>query len=360
MRKVLLRLMLGSLGFAAAAGVLAALSGGGETVWRVVGTGFATALACGLMLPFTPMLDQEKTRAVGLSGAAVILVEFLLAMALIWEAPELLFGLQWEEELAQTMLFFGLAAVFLVPARKLADEPQGRLAGRVGVGTIVVTFGAFLIAIWGPERFINDEKWWETGSAVFTIGLLVLLSLVGAGAAPRLPWRRLAIPAGVIAFAMWMSNVWLGTQSAFETVVFSVLLSVAAVVGHANLCLLVKLPSGLGWLRGGVIAAGTLTAALVDLVIVKENYSAIAWDPELLGRLTAAAAITAGCGSIALLVLARINRSVDRETPVTELSEMRVTCPRCQKKQSIDIGESSCSACGLRILIRVEESVISN
>jgi MFS family permease len=361
MRKVLLRLMLGSLGFAAAAGVLAALSGGDQTVWRVVGTGFATALACGLMLPFTPMLDQEKTRTVGLSGVAVILVEFLLAMALIWEAPELLFGLQWEVELAQTMLFFGLAAVALAPARKLAAEPQGRLAGRVGVGTIVVTFGAFLIAIWGPERFINDEKWWESGSAVFTIGLLVLLSLVGAGAgaAPRLPWRRLAIPAGVIAFAMWMSNVWLGTQSAFGSVVFSVLVSVAAVVGHANLCLLVRLPSNLGWLRGGVIAAGMLTAALIDLVIVKENYSAITWDAELLSRFSAAAAITAGCGTIALLVLARIYRGVDREIPVTELSEMRVTCPRCRKKQSIEIGESSCSACDLRISIRVEESVIS-
>jgi hypothetical protein len=364
MRKVLLRLMLGSLGFAAAAGVLAALSGGDETVWRVVGTGFATALACGLMLPFSPMLDQEKTRVIGLSGVAVILVEFLLAMALIWEVPQLLFGLQWEEELALTMLFFGLAAVLLAPARKLADMPQSRLAGRVGVGTIAVTFGAFLIAIWGPERFIDDGKWWESGSAVFTIGLLVLLGLVGAeagaGAEPRRPWRWLAIPAGVIAFVLWMSNVWLGTESAFGSVVFSVLVSVAAVVGHANLCLPVKLPSNLGWLRGGVIAAGMLTAALIDLVIVKEKYSAITWDAELLSRFSAAAAITAGCGSIALLVLARIYRGVDREIPVTELSEMRVTCPRCRKKQSIDIGEASCSACGLRILIRVEESLISN
>jgi hypothetical protein len=230
MRKVLLRLMLWSLGFAAAAGVLAALSGGDETVWRVVGTGFVTALACGLMLPFSPMFDQEKTRAVGLSGVAVILVEFLLAMALIWEVPQLLFGLQWEEELGLTMLFFGLAAVLLAQARKLADGPHNRLAGRVGIGTIAVTFGVFLIAIWGPERFIDDGKWWESGNAVFTIGLLVL---------------------------------------------------------------------------------------------------------------------------------ARINRGTGREIPVTELRVMRVTCPRCHKKQLIDIGESSCSACGLCITIQVEESLIS-
>jgi len=357
MRKVLLRAMLWSLGLAAAAGVLAVLSGGDEIVWRVVGTGFVTALACGLLLPFSPMFDQEKTRAVGLSGLAAVIVEFLLAMALIWEVPELLFGLQWEEELALTMLFFAMAAVLLALACRLADRPHSRLAGSVGVVATAVTFGAFLIAIWGPERLIDEEKWFESGSAVFTIGLLVLLSLVGAGAKPRRPWRWLAPPAGVIAFALWMSNVWLGTESAFGTVMFSVLVSVVAVVGHANLCLLVKLPSDRGWLRGGAIAAAVLTAAFVDLVIVNQEYVTIAWDGELLGRLSAAAAIAAGCGSMALLVLARISRGVARETPVAELSEMSVICPRCRKKQSIDIGESSCSKCGLRISIRVEESL---
>jgi hypothetical protein len=357
MRKVLLRAMLWSLGLAAAAGVLAVLSGGDEIVWRVVGTGFVTALACGSLLPFSPMFDQEKTRAVGLSGLAAVVVEFLLALALIWEVPQLLFGLQWEEELALTMLFFALAAVLLALARLLANRPHSRLAGSLGVGATAVTFGAFMIAIWFPERLIEEEKWFESGSAVFTIGLLVLLSLVAAGAEPRRPWRWLSPLAGLIAFALWMSNVWLGTESAFGAVMFSVLVSVAAVVGHANLCFLVKLPSDRGWLRGGTIAAAMLTAAFIDLVILNQEYVTIAWDGELLGRLSAAAAIAAGCGSMALLVLARIGRGVTRETPATELSEMSVICPRCRKKQSIDIGESSCSKCGLRISIRVEESL---
>lgn len=356
-RKVLLRAMLWSLGLAAAAGVLAVLSGGDEIVWRVVGTGFVTALACGLLLPFSPMFDQEKTRAVGLSGLAVVLVEFLLALTLIWEVPQLLFGLQWEEELGLTMIFFALAAVLLALARTLANQPHSRLAGRVGVGATAVTFAAFMIAIWVPERLIDDEKWFESGSAVFTIGLLVLLSLVGAGAEPRRPWRWLAPPAGVIAFALWMSNVWLGTESAFGTVMFSVLLSIAAVVDHANLCLLVKLPSDWGWLRAGTIGAAILTAAFIDLVILNQEYVTIAWDGELLGRLSAAAAIAAGCGTMALLVLARISRGVANETPAAELSEMTVICPRCRKKQSIGIGDSSCSRCGLRISTRVEESL---
>ena len=60
-------------------------------------------------------------------------------------------------------------------------------------------------------------------------------------------------------------------------------------------------------------------------------------------------------GAGGLLVLARINRGVDREAPAAELSAMSVVCPRCRKKQSLDIGDSSCSRCGLRISVRVEE-----
>ena len=355
LHKVLLRAMLWSLGLAAAAGVLAALSGGGETVWRVVGTGFVTALACGLMMPFSAMLDQEKTRAAGLSGMVVVLVEFLLALALIWEVARLLFGLHWEEQLALTMLFFGLAAVLLALAVKLADAPHSRLAGNIGVGATAATFGTVLIAIWSPEPLIERGKWWESGSAVFTIGLLVLLSLVGAGTAPHRPWRWLALPAGVMAFALWMSHVWLGTESALGTVVFSVLVSIAAVVVYSNLGRLVPLTAGQGWLRRGAIAAAILTAVLIDLVIVKQEFVTITWDADLLGRFSAAAGIAAGCGLMALLVLARINRGVAGESPAAEFSVISVICPRCRKKQSIDIGDSSCPSCGLRISIHVEE-----
>jgi MFS family permease len=353
--KLLLRAMLWSLGLAAAAGVLAALSGGGDTVWRVVGTGFVTAFACGLMMPFSAMLDQRKTRAAGLSGIAVVLLEFILALALIWQVARRLFGLHWEEQLALTMLFFGLAAVLLALSLRLADTPHAKLAAKVGIGATAVTFGMFLIAIWGPERLIEDEKWWESGSAVFTIGLLVLVSLVGAGTAPHRPWRWLALPAGVMAFALWMSHVWLGTHTALGTVVFSTLVSVAAVVGHANLFFLLTLTAGQAWLRKGTVAATMSTATLIDLVIAKQEYVSIGWDADLLERLSAAAGVVAACGSMALLVLARINRGVDRESSAAELRVINVKCPRCRKRQSIDIGDSSCHACGLRISTRVEE-----
>src|SRR3990172_5249108 len=84
-RAVLLRLMLWSLGLAAATGVLAVLFQGGDLVWRVVGTGIATAAACGLLIPTSVLIDRERTRAGGLLGMAVVILEFLLALGLIWE-----------------------------------------------------------------------------------------------------------------------------------------------------------------------------------------------------------------------------------------------------------------------------------
>ena len=80
LRTILLKGMLWSLAFAAVTGVLAVLVEGGHLAWRVVGTGFVTALACGLMLPISSSIDREKTRSAGLLGMAVVILEFLMAL----------------------------------------------------------------------------------------------------------------------------------------------------------------------------------------------------------------------------------------------------------------------------------------
>ena len=110
LRRILLKGMLWSLGFAAVAGVLTVLTRGGDWAWRVVGTGFMTAAACGLMLAMVKLVDLEKTRLSGLIGMAAVVIEFLIGLMLIWDLPGLLWG-RWEEELALTMVFLALGAV---------------------------------------------------------------------------------------------------------------------------------------------------------------------------------------------------------------------------------------------------------
>ena len=91
------------------------------------------------------------------------------------------------------------------------------------------------------------------------------------------------------------------------------------------------------------------------LVIIDNKFSAIPVDVNVLGRFASAAGIVTGCGTLALCVLARLNRKVDFEPFSPGLSEITVVCPRCRKKQPIRIGDSACAACELRISIRIEE-----
>ena len=101
LRGILLRAMLWSLGFAAVTGVAAVLFGGGGLIARVIGTGVATAAACGLMLPVAKLIDRAKTRPAGLLGMAVVCAEFLRALMLIWNVAKPLLGGRGEEQVGR-------------------------------------------------------------------------------------------------------------------------------------------------------------------------------------------------------------------------------------------------------------------
>lgn len=355
LRNVLLRAMLWSLAFAAATGVLAVLFQAGYLVWRVVGTGFATAVACGFMMLVSGMIDREQSRPGGLLGMAAVIGEFLMALILIWEVPRRLFWLSWEAEISVTMFIFGVAAVVIIHLLQLRHEPYAQLAARVGIYVTLVTFVAFMIATWAPSRVFNDDKWWDTGGAVALLGGLAAVSLIGVGGGDRRDWRWAGVGASLIACTMWLLEIWIGAGSDLGFVLFCVLISLGAVVAHANLAFFCPLTPTQLWVRAGAILAAMLTAGLINLIIIDDRFSGIGLDEDLLGRLASAAGIVTGCGTLALCVLARMNRKVDFESLEAELSEMTIVCPRCRKKQAVHLGDSVCASCGLRISIRVEE-----
>jgi hypothetical protein len=98
-----------------------------------------------------------------------------------------------------------------------------------------------------------------------------------------------------------------------------------------------------------------LTAVFVDLVVIDDLWFPVGVSSDFLGRLAAAAGIVTGCGTMALVVLARLNRKVDYEPLSPELTHITVACPRCGKKQSVCLGDSVCVGCKLRISIQIEE-----
>ena len=364
LRTIFLRLMLWSLGLAAATGVLAVLLQGGDLVWRLVGTGFTTALACGLMIPTSLLVDRERVRWAGLLGMGAIILEFLMALSLIWEVAQPLLApvLRAELKISLTMVFVGLAVGLTVACAGPLCVPRHSIAARTALGFISVVLVAYLVATWRLDSLRMNIEWWETGSALLVLGVLTVPSLFGLSAGERRYWRWPGILASIVACAMWLTEIWYPTGSALGFVVFCGLLSLGAVVAHANLCLVaVKLTPGQQWVRRGTIAATGVTAVMTVWYIAKDKFpTVVPIDADLVGRFIEAAGIIASCGTLALLVLARINRKVDVEPGSIELAEVVLFCPRCRRKQALPVGNSTCASCGLRISIRVEEPRCAN
>ena len=88
------------------------------------------------------------------------------------------------------------------------------------------------------------------------------------------------------------------------------------------------------------------------MLALQEDYK---FEIPIAENLAAASGIIASCGSLALLVLARINRNLDRVPVLSEIKEMTVICPGCRRKQNLPTGDSTCTTCGLKFHIRLEE-----
>lgn len=71
-----------------------------------------------------------------------------------------------------------------------------------------------------------------------------------------------------------------------------------------------------------------------------------------------AAAILASCGSLALIIFARLNRTVAHVSTgvaLAEITHISMICPRCQTRLTAQIGTAECEVCGLRITTTIEQ-----
>ncbi len=350
LRKVILRVMLASLAIAAITGAGAIVMGSYDTIWRVVGTAFATAVAAALMLAPSGWIDRNESRPAGLAALALILLEWVLIVMLTWELEELLsLG---DEALGFTALTLPVSGVGAVIALRLLMQPVGRWAGRVLLLVAGVMEMLFLLACWLPGRTWEHDEWWGTGWIVGGYGLCASLTLVGLGTTPPRWWRWLGLAAGAIAAAMAITHIW--TEAGDAKALFTGLTAAAVVTAHANVFLFVPLTSGQRWLRIGTFAA-TIAGAILLTLAVGLRHGADDLQEDC-ARLAGAALLVAACESLALVVLARFNRGIDHEPRFhKELSAINLICPRCRRKQNINLGGAACQFCHLRINIHIEE-----
>ena len=346
LRRLLLRVMLGALAVAALAGVLAILFYHGSMLLELIGTAVMTAVAAGLLMVFSLLVDREKSRSAGLLGMVAVIAEFFLGLALIW-----MFDLM-PEAVWVLMVAIGISLLPAMFFLRVTSMPRARLAGWTGLGVCAVTFLIFAITPWFNIAWVRYGEWCGTGVSIGTFGLLAAASLAGAGG-DRRHWRYLGTLTSLAAAVMGIIGVWREVQTG--EIAFAMIASTAAFIAHANLVLLCPLKSAQRWLAFAAIATSFLTALFVDLLIVFNKGLGGELSDSLLTRLAGASGILAGCSSLALLVLAALNRKSEFKPILAPISEYTLICPGCNRKQTLVTGEAQCPTCLLIIQATFKE-----
>jgi hypothetical protein len=340
--------MLLSLAVAAVLGAGSVLFLPKGDVWRIFGTGILTAAGCGILLPISLLTDKPKSRAAGLLGMAIILIEFLLAMTLIWGSEH--WGDALMEQVGFATLFIPTVGVPAVALLRIAGTTLGRWAGRVGVTLCGVEFILLMIAARMEATRSNSDQAWSTAGVCAIFFPLLMLSLAGLNASPG-AWRRWpAIIMSFVSLVVCLVGIWRNVED--HPSAFALLVSFATVLAYANIAMLCPLKSGQIWARWVAVLSVFATAVCIDCGVFLNDSG----NDELFGRLAAATGIIAGCATLALAIFAALNRKIER--PAVMLQDVRsmdITCPMCKKKQAMATGGALCVDCGLRITIQLDQ-----
>jgi hypothetical protein len=349
-RRVCLRIMLWLLGAAALFGVLSVLTASYDIVGRVAATACVTAVAAGFLWPFSVMIDRDRWRGVGLFGAASVLLVYLLVTPAIWDLGHDV------EEAAMAGLIVALMTPAGLIVMALLQSRTARVAGIVGMGLYTSVLTIFLAALWIPSSWYRGEGWWETGFIVAVFGAVAAANLVGVGTGDRRHWRWLGVLAAVVSGGMYVWKIW-AQAVVYEAALLEIIgPTIAVAVAHMNLVMSVPLRGRQIWLRIATIITVALTAVCLDV----ELWLSLGSGPQSDGfaRVALASGILASCGTLALIVLAGLNRIVARPLVEGKLESITVICPKCQKRQTIPLEAAACSRCGLEILVRIDDSAM--
>jgi ribosomal protein L37E len=186
-----------------------------------------------------------------------------------------------------------------------------------------------------------------------SVGGAAILALAAA-----IPWEKrrwppiglLGLLAAATALVLMLILIWTMVWR-IELYVKSLLTAcvLAVALPHIGLLSLARLGRGYEWIRYGTVVAIAALAALLMFMIWSETTT------DELFRLVGVLAILDACGTIATPVLHRVSAIRTREAVQTVELQVTLTCPRCSKTQTLEVGRSKCANCGLRFRIEIEE-----
>lgn len=221
----------------------------------------------------------------------------------------------------------------------------------VGLCVFAANFCVLIVCIWWPAG--AGDPVWRAALGTLCVICAYALAVPSADLLERGQYREmslLGIVLCVVALAAVLLLLW-GTGPPSEPLAKAagVLAILAASNAHATLLLRVRgLRTARGVFQGALAAVGAV--GLMGAISISGEIQDEFWY-----RCFGAVGVVDACGTLALLILAKLGKAEEREKLETVVARVELRCPRCTTSQTVDAGPSYCSACGLKFNIEIEE-----
>jgi hypothetical protein len=346
--KLLFKVMLWSLGVAAALGVLAVLTASFDVVGRVMATAFLTSATAAFLWQAAVRLEQSES-ATKMAQAGALLF-YLFALGGIWDIGD-------EGKLLATAFTCLGCLTVASSGRAMQRQADYLYTGLIAAVASMVSGVCWLIGIWNEL----DSTLLVTGCAIAGWSAAAAVCLVGLGISPVRPWRWIGVGAAVGGLILSEYAIYQDRYQEWVGDWLTVIGSIVVVVIHAVLCYASRSAPPLLTIRLVAIASTIVTALLVDMIVLGK----IDGDHFIL-RLAVAAAIVASTSTIAAAFIiqrhwrqSRLSETavVSSPGPVTgspaKFQTLRVECPECGQISAIPVGHSACPHCRLEFKIEL-------
>ncbi len=325
------KLMLWALAVAAACGILAMLTASYDTMGRVAATALATAIGAGTAWGLAESLESPSMRVARMAGFATIVISYLFALLGIWDVAV--------AESWITSVTTGLSGLLIATLLGFRVVDWLRTAAYTGIVLVAASWTVAMIGVWGEVQECIGSSF-----AIGAPGLIAAICLVRISLAPTNLWRWIGVLAATAASIALLLDIWDVVD--VDAKLVAVLMTVSITVAHIGLVVLVPLNSGQVWLRAAIIVAAIVTAACVCIIVVSELEG-----NSFTGRLAGAAAIATGCGTLALAILRKFNRTQSASTNEAVITHLKFFCPKCGRKQETAFGAVECQRCHFRLQV---------
>ncbi len=218
---------------------------------------------------------------------------------------------------------------------------------------------AALLGIW---VFLFGGNFWDTEfKIIMTTLTAALFSLTSLGAAvvlERNRWRTAMIVTFVLSglgLVLYLVTIWVeiwhyvDDDWVAKTMFWLAAWSVA--LPHMALLSLAPLKGFYLWVRRGALSNVLLLTVTITLFALFEGEP----DEDFWIRAVGVFGILAALGTITVPILAKV-AGIEKVAGVESTSlDIKITCPRCLREQTVSCGHSRCSGCKLKFQIEIEE-----